>query len=60
MRGQKSAYKHPQGMHGTNEPITSGRAAVDKKGGAKEFGGNVAKSRAANFQQGSMRGGIRL
>lgn len=60
MRGQKSRYKQPQGMHMHNEPVTSGRASVNKASSAREFRDNTDRSKAANFQQGPMRGGIRL
>lgn len=64
--------RHPrapfgQGAYrGSNEPITSDRAPVDKAKSAAEFRRNTSKTKAANVfdaqsvRQGPMRGGIRL
>lgn len=61
MRGQKSSYKPPHGqLRGPGDPVTSDRAPVNKRQSAREFRDNTARSRAANFELGPMRGGWRL
>jgi len=45
---------------GKNDPVTSHRVPVNKSTSAREFRRNTSKTKAANFEEGPMRGGIRL